>query len=105
MVSGNPYISVNNAMMKAENAPKLRQSRAVRGRLKLKAKMMKTAAFTTTSSQSPYAGGTAPITRLADRVRRDQCRRSAWCDRRGAANARAGRLGAAGKVVHRVRGQ
>lgn len=42
MVSGKPYISVNSATMKAEKAPKERQSRAVPGLVKLKAKMMKT---------------------------------------------------------------
>jgi hypothetical protein len=35
MVSGKPYISTNKATMNAENALKLRQSRAVAGLKKL----------------------------------------------------------------------
>ena len=53
MVSGKPYISVNSATMKAENAPKLRQSRWVLGLKKLKAKMMKIAELMMTSDQRP----------------------------------------------------
>jgi hypothetical protein len=54
MVSGKPYISVNNAMMKALNAPKERQSRLVCGRPKLNAKKMKTAELMITSDHNPY---------------------------------------------------
>ena len=53
MVSGNPYISVNKAMMKAEKAPRLRQSRGDRGRAKLKAKRKKIAELRTTNVHSP----------------------------------------------------
>jgi hypothetical protein len=42
--------------MKAEKAPKERQSRRVFGRVKLKAKMMKTAALMMTKPHRPYAG-------------------------------------------------
>src|ERR671925_921951 len=56
MVSGKPYISVKSATRNATKAPKERQSRAVRGRVKLKAKMIKTAELMTTSDQRPYAG-------------------------------------------------
>ena len=53
MVSGKPYISVNSAMRKALNAPKLRQSRFVCGLKKLKAKMMKIAELRRTRPQRP----------------------------------------------------
>jgi hypothetical protein len=53
MVSGKPYISVKSATMKAENAPKERQSRLDYGRAKLKAKIMNTAELIMTSSQRP----------------------------------------------------
>ena len=53
MVSGNPYISVNNATMKAENAPNERQSREVFGFVKLNAKIMKMSEFSMTSGQRP----------------------------------------------------
>ena len=53
MVSGKPYISVNSATMKAENAPNERQSRVVRGLVKLNAKMMKTSELTITSDHRP----------------------------------------------------
>src|SRR5262245_25716767 len=56
MVSGNPYISVKSATRKAVNAPNDRQSRAVRGWVKLNAKMAKTATLMTTRDQRPYAG-------------------------------------------------
>src|SRR6266508_345009 len=56
MVSGKPYISVNSATRKAENALNDRQSRLVRGFAKLKAKMMNTAELMTTRGQRPYAG-------------------------------------------------
>src|SRR6266516_4087688 len=56
MVKGKPYISVKSATRKAENAPNERQSRAVRGREKLNAKMMNTPALMITSGQRPYAG-------------------------------------------------
>src|SRR3972149_5978006 len=56
MVNGKPYISAKSATIKPENAPRERQSRVVRGRVKLKAKMMKTKELITTSGQSPYAG-------------------------------------------------
>lgn len=52
-MSGNPYISVNSATRNAENAPNERQSRPVRGRVKLKAKMMNTAALIAASSHRP----------------------------------------------------
>lgn len=53
MVNGNPYISVNNAMMKAENAPNERQSRGLRGLAKLNANRMKTAELTRTRDYRP----------------------------------------------------
>jgi hypothetical protein len=53
MVSGKPYISVNSAIRNAEKAPKERQSVAVFGRVKLKAKMMNTSELMMTSDQSP----------------------------------------------------
>ncbi len=53
MVSGKPYISVNSATRKAENAPNERQSREVLGLVKLNAKMMNTRELITTSDQSP----------------------------------------------------
>jgi hypothetical protein len=53
MVKGKPYISTNNAMMKAEKAPKVRQSRAVAGLKKLKANIMKIAEFMMTSHHRP----------------------------------------------------
>jgi hypothetical protein len=53
MVNGKPYISVKSATRKAENVPKERQSRAVRGWVKLNAKMMNTRAFIITSGQRP----------------------------------------------------
>src|SRR5215471_1223064 len=49
MVSGKPYISVNSATMKAEKAPKDRQSRLAFGFVKLKAKMTNTAVSMITS--------------------------------------------------------
>src|SRR5574337_1597179 len=54
MVSGKPYISTNSATMKAVNAPKLRQSRALAGLKKLKANMTKIATLTTTRGHRPY---------------------------------------------------
>jgi len=53
MVRGKPYISVSSATKKAVNAPNERQSRAVRGRVKLKAKIANTATLITTSDQRP----------------------------------------------------
>ena len=53
MVSGKPYISVKSATTKAENAPNERQSRPVRGLVKLKAKMMKTRELITTNAHRP----------------------------------------------------
>jgi len=53
MVSGKPYISVNKATRKAENAPKERQSRRVCGFVKLKANIMNTPALITTNGQRP----------------------------------------------------
>jgi len=55
MVKGNPYISVKSATMKAEKAPKDRQSRFVCGCVKLKAKMMNIAELIIARAQSPYA--------------------------------------------------
>src|SRR6516164_3667826 len=55
MVSGNPYISVNSATMKAENAPNDRQSRGLFGLAKLNAKIMKISELMITSDHSPYA--------------------------------------------------
>ena len=52
-MSGKPYISVNNATMKAEKAPMARQSRLVLGWKKLTAKMMKMAELIRTRNQSP----------------------------------------------------
>ena len=52
---GKPYISVNKATMKAENAPNDRQSREVFGFAKLKAKIMKISELMMTSGQRPYA--------------------------------------------------
>ncbi len=56
MVKGKPYISVNMAKIKAENAPSVRQSLLVCGLKKLNAKKMKTAAFMNTKPHNPYAG-------------------------------------------------
>ncbi len=53
MVSGKPYISVNSASRKAENIPSVRQSRALRGLKKLKAKKMKMAELIATSDHRP----------------------------------------------------
>jgi hypothetical protein len=53
MVSGNPYISVNRAMMNAENAPNDRQSLEVFGLVKLNAKIMNISEFIMTSGQRP----------------------------------------------------
>ncbi len=53
MVSGKPYISVKSATINAVKPPKERQSRRLRGRAKLKAKMMNTAELISTSGQSP----------------------------------------------------
>ncbi len=53
MVSGKPYISVNSATRNAENAPKERQSRAVRGFAKLNAKTMNTSELMITSDHRP----------------------------------------------------
>jgi hypothetical protein len=53
MVRGNPYISVNSAMMNAENAPNVRQSRFVFGLKKLKAKRMKTSESIITRDHKP----------------------------------------------------
>jgi len=69
MVSGNPYISTNSATMNAENALKERQSRSVRGFVKLKAKIIKIAELMMTSDHNPYAGASSiccpPICGLA----------------------------------------
>ena len=53
MVSGNPYISVKSATRKAVKAPNDGQSRAVRGCVKLNAKMANTNTFSTTSTRRP----------------------------------------------------
>src|SRR4029453_17921560 len=74
MVSGKPYISVKSATRNATKAPKERQSRAVRGRVKLKAKMIKTAKLMTTSDQRPYAGASLLIARLLQAVDDDSLR-------------------------------
>ena len=55
MVSGKPYISVNKAIRKAENAPNERQSRAVFGLVKLKANMINIAELMITSVHNPYS--------------------------------------------------
>jgi len=53
MVRGKPYISINKATIKAENAPKLRQSVFVWGLKKLNANMMNTVEFRMTSPHRP----------------------------------------------------
>ena len=53
MVSGKPYISENRATRNALKAPKLRQSLCVCGLKKLKANMMKIAAFRSAKTQRP----------------------------------------------------
>jgi len=53
MVSGKPYISVSSARMKAEKAPKERQSRLVFGFVKLKAKIASAALLMITSPHRP----------------------------------------------------
>jgi hypothetical protein len=53
MVSGNPYISVNSATIKAENAPRLRQSIFVCGFIKLNAKKIKIAELRKTNTHNP----------------------------------------------------
>ncbi|GJM01339.1 MAG: hypothetical protein DHS20C07_30180 [Methyloligella sp.] len=53
MVNGKPYISVNSANKKAENAPKLRQSVFVCGIAKLNAKIINISEFKMTSDQRP----------------------------------------------------
>ena len=53
MVSGKPYISVNNATIKAENTPKLRQSVFDFGLTKLNAKKINIAELMMTNVQSP----------------------------------------------------
>src|SRR5919109_5140354 len=68
MVRGKPYISVKSATKKAAKAPNERQSRLVRGCVKLKAKMINTAALITTSSQRPYAGASGLISLLLQDV-------------------------------------
>src|SRR6266540_4760563 len=62
MVRGNPYISTNSATMKAEKALNDRQSRAVRGFVKLKAKIMNTNELMMTSDHKPYAGASSICT-------------------------------------------
>jgi hypothetical protein len=52
-VKGNPYISVNRATMNAEKAPRLRQSRALRGFVKLNAKRMNARELRRTRVQRP----------------------------------------------------
>src|SRR5687767_4531746 len=64
MVSGKPYISVKSATRKAAKAPNERQSRALRGCVKLNAKMMNTAALRMTSDQRPEAGVSVCIMHL-----------------------------------------
>jgi hypothetical protein len=56
MVSGKPYISTKSATTKPEKAPKLRHSSFVLGLKKLNANTMKTAEFSRTNDQRPYAG-------------------------------------------------
>ena len=53
--NGNPYISVNSAIMNALNAPKDVQSLDLTGLAKLNAKIMKTNEFSTTRNQRPYS--------------------------------------------------
>jgi hypothetical protein len=66
MVSGKPYISTNKATMKAENALNERQSRLVRGFVKLKAKIMNMSELMMTSDHSPYAGDSSISDLLQD---------------------------------------
>ncbi len=56
MVRGKPYISVNNATVKAANPPRERQSRDVLGCVKLKANIMNIRELMITKDQRPYAG-------------------------------------------------
>jgi hypothetical protein len=53
MVSGKPYISTKRATMNAEKALKERQSRFVRGLVKLNAKMIKIKELIITKDQRP----------------------------------------------------
>ena len=53
MVSGKPYISVNSATRKAENAPNERQSRGDFGLKKLNANTMNISELIATSHHSP----------------------------------------------------
>jgi hypothetical protein len=53
MVKGNPYISANRATINAEKAPKDRQSRVVRGRVKLNAKRINTSELMITNDHNP----------------------------------------------------
>src|SRR6266702_4404106 len=104
MVSGKPYISVKSANRKAVNAPNDRQSRAVRGRVKLNAKMAKTATLITTSDQRPYAGASDVIGFLHLVGGRFRRARRGLHRAHGAGSARAGTRGAAATGEPRGRG-
>src|SRR3989304_8252421 len=68
MVSGKPYISVARAPIKAEKAPKERQSRDVFGPVKLKAKRIKISELIITADQRPYADKSFTFYHLRDCV-------------------------------------
>ena len=53
MVKGNPYISTNKARINAEKVLSERQSRVVRGRVKLNAKRMNTSELMITNDHNP----------------------------------------------------
>ncbi len=55
MVNGKPYISVNNATMKAEYMPNERQSLFVCGLAKLNAKIINMVELIITNDQSPQS--------------------------------------------------
>src|SRR6266498_5932616 len=95
MVRGNPYISVKSATRKAVNPPNDRQSRAVRGCVKLNAKMAKTATLITTSAQRPYAGTSDVIGPLPPAGGRFRRARRGLHRAHGAGSAAPGTRGAA----------
>src|SRR5262249_50646927 len=77
IVSGNPYISTNRATMNAENALNERQSRDVRGFVKLNAKIMKISELIITRDHKPYAGASFISCLLPERVRHAHARGAA----------------------------
>src|SRR3990172_189138 len=107
MVSGKPYISVKSATRNAEKPPKARQSRRVRGWVKLSAKKMNTAELITTSDQRPYAGAAGVTGSLLSPVtNREYVRRRCEPVRHGPgakAGETAGRQGGAGRATRRRR--